>query len=73
MHKPDFKNLENVLFCRERTHVSLIKLHIDEGFKEKYFSRKLSGIEDEIKFSLDHCLILYWPQRVFMPAAQAIQ
>ena len=55
MHKPDFKNLENVLFCRERTHVPLIELHIDEGFKEKYFNRKLTGLEDQIRFSLDHC------------------
>jgi uroporphyrinogen decarboxylase len=55
MYKPDFKNLENVLFCRERKHVPLIELHIDEGFKEKYFNRKIAGLDDEIRFSLDHC------------------
>jgi len=55
MYKPDFANLKNVLLCRDKKHVPLIELHIDEGFKEKYLSKKLCGIEDEIRFSLEHC------------------
>jgi uroporphyrinogen decarboxylase len=55
MYKPDFTNLKNVLLCRDKKYVPLIELHIDEGFKEKYLSKKLNGIEDDVKFSLEHC------------------
>jgi uroporphyrinogen decarboxylase len=55
MYKPDFANLKNVLLCRDKKYVPLIELHIDEGYKEKYLSKKICGIEDEIKFSLEHC------------------
>jgi uroporphyrinogen decarboxylase len=55
MYKPDFENLKNVLLCRDRKFVPLIELHIDEGFKEKYLSKKPLSLEDEIKFSLEHC------------------
>lgn len=55
MYKPDFENLKNVLLCRDKKYVPLIELHIDEGFKEKYLSKKLCRIEDEVKFSLEHC------------------
>ena len=55
MYKPDFENLKNVLLCRGKKFVPMIEIHIDEGFKEKYFSRKLSGLEDEIRFSLENC------------------
>ena len=55
MYKPDFENLKNVLLCRKKKFVPMIEIHIDEGFKEKYFSRKLSGLEDEIRFSLENC------------------
>lgn len=54
MYKPDFTNLKNVLLCRDKKTVPLIELHIDEGFKEKYLLRKPYGLEDEIKFSLEH-------------------
>jgi len=55
MYKPDFANLKNVLLCRDKKYVPLIELHIDEGFKEKYLTRKPCGLEDEVKFSIEHC------------------
>lgn len=55
MYKPDFENLKNVLLCRDKKFVPLIELHIDEGFKEKFLSKKPLSLEDELRFSLEHC------------------
>ncbi len=55
MFQPDFDNLKNTLLCKKRNRVPLIEMHIDEGFKEKYLMKKPSTIEDEIRFSMDHC------------------
>jgi len=55
MYNPCFYNLRNVLLCKDREYVPLIELHIDEGFKEKFFSRELNGFKDEIKFSIENC------------------
>jgi uroporphyrinogen decarboxylase len=59
MYRPDFENLKNVLLCRDKNrdkkYVPLIELHIDEGFKEKYLAKKPLSLEDEVRFSLEHC------------------
>ena len=55
MFEPDFNNLKNTLLRKKNSHVPLIELHIDEGFKVKYLKKKPVSIEDEIKFSLGHC------------------
>jgi len=51
-YKPDFENLKNILLCRSKNPTPLIELHIDKEFKEKYLSRELLCLQDEIEFSL---------------------
>ena len=51
-YTPNFKNLKNIFLCRDKESVPLIELHIDKEFKEKFLSREIKGIEDEVNFCL---------------------
>jgi len=50
--KPDFKNLKNILLCRDRDFVPICELLVEDEIKEKVLSRPLNSIKDEVDFCL---------------------
>jgi len=53
LYKPDFKNLKDTLLCREKKNTPLIELHINDEFKQKFFSKNNIIFEDDIRLSLE--------------------
>ena len=53
MYKPDFKTLKNTLLCIEKRNTPLIEMHINNEFKQKFFSKNDITLQDNIRLSLE--------------------
>ena len=50
--QPDFKNLKNILLCRDRKYVPICELLVEDEIKQKVLSRPVESIRDEVDFCL---------------------
>lgn len=52
-HKPDFRNLKNLLMVKEKKFIPIIEVLVADEIKEKVLGRKALDIKDEIDFQIE--------------------